>query len=111
MRDTVPAVLTVSLKEAMDQIDVHRQALRLHDAGTPFCIVTVADARGSIPQEIGAKAIFGRDGLICGTVGGGRIEVYAGDRSRVLLQSSTDSQPQLERVNLMKDVGMTCAGK
>jgi len=95
----------------MSQIDVHKQAVRLHDEGTAFCIVTIVAARGSIPQEIGARAIFGTSGLISGTIGGGRIEVCAGDRCRELLASSSAPRLRLDCVNLTKDIGMTCAGE
>jgi len=96
---------------AMNQIDLQREAIRLQSEGIPFCIVTVADARGSIPQEVGAKAIIGQNGLIYGTVGGGKIEVHACDRSRDLLAPTSDRKALLEHVNLHKDIGMTCAGE
>lgn len=96
---------------AVNQIDLLREAVRLQDEGTPFCIVTVADARGSIPQEIGAKAIVGRAGLICGTIGGGRVEVRACDTGRDLLAPASNRQTLLECVNLNRDLGMTCAGE
>ncbi len=73
--------------------------------------MTVADARGSIPQEIGAKAIIGGDGLVCGTIGGGQIETRGCAKVRDLLATESNKHTLLERVNLRKDVGMTCAGE
>lgn len=96
---------------AISHIDFFQEAVRLHREGRPFCTVTVADARGSIPQEIGAKALIGRDGLICGTIGGGKIEAYGCDKARALLTPESRLRTMLERVNLHRDVGMTCAGE
>lgn len=96
---------------AVNHVELLKEAIRLQNESIPFCIVTVADARGSIPQEIGAKAIVGQDGLLYGTIGGGKIEVRACDKSRDLLAPASDRKTVLERVNLNKDVGMTCAGE
>ncbi len=88
-----------------------KEAIRLHHEGVPFCIVTVADARGSIPQEIGAKAIISRDGLVYGTIGGGRVEARGCERVHDLLAPNSEQHILLERINLHRDVGMTCAGE
>jgi xanthine dehydrogenase accessory factor len=96
---------------AASPITVMKEAIRLHEEGTPFCVVTVVDARGSIPQEIGARAIVGHDGLIHGTIGGGRIEARGCERARELLTPGSNRAMLVERVNLHRDVGMTCAGE
>ena len=96
---------------AANHIDLWQEAIRLHNDGVPFCTVTVADARGSIPQEIGAKALMNRDGLVCGTIGGGRVEVRGCAKARELLAPDLKQRTLLERINLHKDVGMTCAGE
>jgi xanthine dehydrogenase accessory factor len=96
---------------AANHIDLWQEAIRLHNDGVPFCTVTVADARGSIPQEIGAKALMNRDGLICGTIGGGRVEARGCAKARELLAPESKQRTLLERINLHKDVGMTCAGE
>lgn len=82
----------------------------LRQSGTPFCLVTIVDGRGSIPQIIGARAIFTRDGLRHGTVGGGRIEERCRERAHELLNGSL-VRNSFERLNLNRDVGMTCAGE
>jgi xanthine dehydrogenase accessory factor len=96
---------------ATNHIDLLQEAIRLHHELVPFCTVTVADARGSIPQEIGAKALINRDGLICGTIGGGKIEARGCEKARELLAPGSKQHTLLERINLHKDVGMTCAGE
>ena len=42
--------------------------------GEAFVCVTLAGAKGSIPQEIGAKMLVTEAGRSCGTIGGGRVE-------------------------------------
>jgi xanthine/CO dehydrogenase XdhC/CoxF family maturation factor len=51
-----------------------RQIESLQHEGIPFCVATIVDAHGSIPQIVGARAIFTRKGLAHGTVGGGTLE-------------------------------------
>jgi xanthine dehydrogenase accessory factor len=96
---------------AANHIDLLQEAMRLHREEVPFCTVTVADARGSIPQEIGAKALISREGLICGTIGGGKVEARGCEKARELLAPDSKQHTLLERINLQKDVGMTCAGE
>jgi xanthine dehydrogenase accessory factor len=88
-----------------------REIERLRQEGTAFCIATIVDARGSIPQIVGASAIFTREGLAHGTVGGGRLEVMCQERSRELLEGGGAARTRFERCNLQRDVGMTCGGE
>lgn len=87
------------------------QLSRLHRDGVPVCTVTIVDAQGSIPQEVGATAAFGRDGLLFGTIGGGRVEARCAERARELLAPEANSRTRFERLNLFRDLGMTCAGE
>lgn len=95
----------------MNNVDLLHEASRILGDGTPLCIVTVAGARGSIPQEVGAKAVMGREGLVCGTVGGGQVEAHCLAKARDLLAVGANSLAQLETINLNRDLGMTCAGE
>jgi xanthine dehydrogenase accessory factor len=88
-----------------------REIERLRQEGTAFCVATIVDARGSIPQIVGASAIFTREGLAHGTVGGGRLEVMCLERSRELLEGGATIRTRFERCNLQRDVGMTCGGE
>lgn len=84
---------------------------RLHRDGVPVCTVTIVDSQGSIPQETGASAAFGRDGLLFGTIGGGRVEAHCAAIARELLEAAADGHTRFERLNLYRDLGMTCAGE
>ncbi|KAA5546856.1 xanthine dehydrogenase accessory protein XdhC [Roseiconus nitratireducens] len=95
-------------------VDFHRHARivqeLLDDAG-PFVVVTLADARGSAPQVVGAKAVVTPDGLVSGTIGGGRVEARAIRHAQAMLQSSSQQDCQLVTWNLQSEIGMTCGGE
>ncbi|MDP7623354.1 MAG: XdhC family protein [Rhodospirillales bacterium] len=84
---------------------------KLQVANTPFCVATIVDGRGSIPQEVGAKAIFTTEGLHAGTVGGGRLEIKCRDKAAELLTANESEPNFFARWNIQKDVNMTCGGE
>ena len=83
---------------------------RLQRQGDAFCLVTIVDGRGSIPQVVGATAVFTGDGLVHGTVGGGTLEATCQEKALKLLQAGSE-RTRFERCNLQKDLGMTCGGE
>ncbi|HEY5898111.1 MAG TPA: XdhC family protein [Burkholderiales bacterium] len=83
---------------------------RLERLATDFCVVTIVDGRGSIPQIVGATALFTGEGLVHGTVGGGKLEAACQEKALKLLQAGTQ-KTRFERCNLQKDLGMTCGGE
>jgi xanthine dehydrogenase accessory factor len=88
----------------------------LSRSGAPFVCVTMVEAVGSTPQDAGSKMLVTAEGLVTGTVGGGRVEHKAIEHARYLLSKPTADrrQPnancQLLEWNLKRDVGMTCGG-
>jgi len=88
-----------------------REIERLHREGVPFCVITIVDGRGSIPQIVGATAIFTRDGLSYGTVGGGALEAACREEARELLAAAEPVRNRFRRCNLQRDLGMTCGGE
>ena len=62
---------------------------QLDRAGHPFVVVTLVDAVGSTPQDVGSKMLVNADGLVFGTVGGGRVEQQAIETAQQIL-----TQPQ-----------------
>lgn len=87
-----------------------RAAAELDATGEPFATVTIAAARGSVPQEAGAKMIVTARGRRCGTVGGGRVEEAAIAEARALLDAAHGPACLTREWNLQKDIGMTCGG-
>lgn len=84
----------------------------LNSSGAEFVVVTQTAVRGHAPQNIGARAFIGRDGLIAGTVGGGKVEARAIEYAKQLLENR-DHTRLIESVtwNLTRDIGMTCGGE
>ena len=80
--------------------------------GAPLATVTLVEAVGSTPQDVGSKMIVTSRGLEFGTVGGGRVEAKAIDHARAMLADDAASAPATILVawNLQRDVGMTCGG-
>ena len=93
-----------------------RQIESLQHEGIPFCVVTIVDARGSIPQIVGARAIFTGKGLAHGTVGGGTLEATCQKKALELIDGDAVAgakavSTHFQRYNLQKDLGMTCGGE
>lgn len=78
-------------------------------AGTPVVAVTVTSLRGSVPGELGGKMVVGDEGLIAGTIGGGKVEAKAVEVARGMLDAGPACRT--ETWNLQRDVGMTCGGE
>jgi xanthine dehydrogenase accessory factor len=83
---------------------------RLGETGDAFVCVTLAEARGSVPQEPGAKMLVTGEGRACGTIGGGRVEEAAIKHARELLAGRPKISCELIEWNLQRDIGMTCGG-
>jgi xanthine dehydrogenase accessory factor len=95
----------------MNQITKVLQVMgRLEETGDAFVCVTLAEARGSVPQEPGAKMLVTGEGRACGTIGGGRVEEAAIKHARELLADSSEISCELIEWNLQRDIGMTCGG-
>lgn len=77
----------------------------------PFVTVTMVDARGSAPQIQGAKAIITAEGIVQGTLGGGKVEAKAIVHAQEILVRGDGSSCELVTWNLQTEVGMTCGGE
>lgn len=94
------------------QLDLFCQYfLRAHAEGRSMVVVTMTDNRGSAPQDVGARMIVGTEGLVFGTVGGGKIEKRCLDEAQKLLSIKERVPAQSLTWNLQKDIGMSCGGE
>ncbi|MCR9296892.1 MAG: xanthine dehydrogenase accessory protein XdhC [bacterium] len=94
--------------------DVHKHLQKtseLLEQGIPFATITLVDIRGSAPQIQGAKAVVTAQGIVSGTIGGGRIEASAIEHARKMLDSSDGRSCEFVVWNLQTDIGMTCGGE
>jgi xanthine dehydrogenase accessory factor len=90
----------------------YEQLVALQQAGTPFVLVTLVEAVGSVPQDTGAKILVTATGRHTGTIGGGRVEAQAIAQAQELLATSGPqaARPRFVSWTLKGDVGMTCGG-
>ena len=93
-----------------DIVDHLRQVQQLLESEVPFVVVTLIDIRGSAPQVVGAKAIITTDGIVGGTVGGGKVEAAAIIHAQQLL-SRDGALNDWVTWNLQTEIGMTCGGE
>ena len=54
--------------------NIYLQILDNHPGNSPLALATVTSTTGSTPQKPGSSALFNKNGLISGTVGGGIVE-------------------------------------
>jgi xanthine dehydrogenase accessory factor len=91
------------------ELSVLEECAALRREGIAHVLVTVVAARGSTPQDVGAKMLVDARDRIAGTVGGGKIEAAAIRHAKELL--SRQAAPELQTWNLQRDIGMTCGGE
>lgn len=81
------------------------------DAGV---MATIIDKEGSAPRGCGSRMLVGRDGIICGTIGGGLVEYEAAKKALELIKNA-DQNIVLEiyQVNNKSaaSLGMWCGGQ
>ena len=90
-------------------MDIWEQIAALRREGTDAVVITITAARGSVPGQLGAKAIVSSGGLITGNLGGGKVEAKALGHAALVLNS--DESCVTLTWNLQQDVGMTCGGE
>ena len=79
--------------------------------GTQCVLVTIVEAKGSTPRNVGAQMIVAVDG-IWQTIGGGALEFDLMARARAMLINSGSGawSRELVRVTLGPDMGQCCGG-
>lgn len=100
-------------------IDFLKAFENINQSQQSFVVATLTYTIGGAPQNIGSRMIVNNQGLVWGTVGGGKIENYIIQKSILFLSetvqpdSKTKSKnPNLNiEVNLQLDIGMSCGGK
>jgi len=90
-------------------MDIWEKIAALRREGTDAVVITITAARGSVPGQVGAKAVVTVGGLIAGNLGGGKVEAKAISRAMELLAGAEKCVALTW--NLQNDVGMTCGGE
>src|SRR5437868_15269087 len=74
-------------------------------------LVTLAQARGSSPREVGARMVVAPNGAFTGTIGGGALEWGALAEAQALLaQRDGPAVARLDKA-LGPDLGQCCGGR
>ena len=97
----------------MDDREIFWQLSEFQKSGIASCLVTVVNAAGSTPREVGAKMIVCLDGSPYGSIGGGCGERQVQSTAiRCLLKYK---RPELLEIDLTDDLGTrggdVCGGK
>ena len=93
----------------MDALDFYQQLTQCIQAQIPYVLVTLVGVKGSAPQDVGAKMLVTSDGLLCGTVGGGKVEATSIRHAQQMIQDRQEHD--LCVWNLQRDIHMTCGGE
>ncbi|MGV1769539.1 xanthine dehydrogenase accessory protein XdhC [Agrobacterium vitis] len=70
--------------------------------------VTVTEAKGSTPRDVGALMVVARDSVF-GTIGGGQLEYLAIEKARTMLAAGEDEA--VLSVPLGPEIGQCCGGR
>lgn len=94
-------------------LEIWRFAAERLKLGEPVMLLVVAESTGSSPGRFGFKMIVAADEM-CGSVGGGVMEVNLVEQARSILASGTADplvKPQVHQKNSPEPSGMICSGK
>ena len=69
-------------------IDVIKALEKCLSENTPCVEVSIINITGSVPGKVGFKMLAGPEGRIAGTIGGGSVELFALEKSKILLKSN-----------------------
>jgi xanthine dehydrogenase accessory factor len=92
--------------------NIYLQILDHLSDDSPLVLATVTGSQGSTPQKPGSSALFNKDGLISGTVGGGIVE---GKVQKIVSEALLSKQSGYFQFNLANDITKTeeaiCGGQ
>ena len=83
---------------------------RMAEENREFIVATVIATSGSSPGKENFKALIGREGLLAGTIGGGRLEKTAIDDAQRLLADRANLVKTYQLTSGPDNIGMSCGG-
>lgn len=90
-------------------MDAWEQITALRREGVDAVVVTIIAAKGSVPGQVGGKAVVTGGGLVSGNLGGGKVEAKAIEFASAVLAGGENCVTATW--NLQRDIGMTCGGE
>ena len=95
----------------ISQTDLYQHINEATARGERLVVATVAQTRGSTPQQRGAKMLFFESGKVAGTVGGGCIEAEVWAEAREALRSGKSALHHFSlTAEEASEEGMVCGG-
>jgi xanthine dehydrogenase accessory factor len=91
--------------------NIRHLLLHLIHSGANLVLATVVRASGSTPQRPGSSALFGKQGLLAGTVGGGHLENEVGQICESALDSGISGQYFFNLNSSPGEDGAICGGE
>jgi xanthine dehydrogenase accessory factor len=93
------------------QRDLYRMISDANERRERVVVATVANTRGSTPQQRGAKMVFLESGDVAGTVGGGCIEAEVWSEAREAMRSGKSALHHFSlTAEEASEEGMVCGG-
>ena len=94
-------------------LEILKEAFERMDKGETIALVTVVEAKGSTPREVGTKMLVNKNGLVAGTIGGGMTEAKVIEEAK---QALKERKGKLLNYHLTKeqaalDEGAICGGE
>ena len=81
------------------------------NAGEELVLVTVIASSGATPRGAGARMLVGKDGRICGTIGGGAVEYRSEQIAKTVLEEKRSGEHDFSLTkNDVQNLGMICGG-
>lgn len=89
---------------------IYLQLLEFIGGNKPCVLATVTGTQGSTPQKPGCSAIFGKKGLLAGTIGGGAVELAIGEIASEAINSKKSGYFHFDLDNDISDVEAAICG-
>ncbi len=104
-------VSKILLDRPLSKIEIYAEMKRRLEQGQKAVMATIVRAKGSTPQQVGAKIVVFDDGSFIGTVGGGCVEADIYAEAKEVMRTG---RAGIFHFNLAGDIaaneGMVCGG-
>ena len=93
--------------------EILKEAFERIDKGETIALVTVVEAKGSTPREVGTKMLVNKNGLVAGTIGGGMTEAKVIEEAKQVLKEGKGKLLiyHLTKEQAALDEGAICGGE
>jgi xanthine dehydrogenase accessory factor len=101
----------ITVSDDCDVKNIYHSLLKELVSDRKVCLSTLVGTRGSVPQVMGASALFSESGLLTGTLGGGILEGYATDKASEALKTKASVIYEFDlNADITAEEGAICGG-